>query len=236
MAVTRRLQQLKAVFHVLSRDRLRPITGYDIVLTIGGDGTFLDTAHYLKAGLMLGINSMPKQSVGFFCRATTETFSEKIDDFLSGRYRVRILHRLSVEVDGRLTAPLSLNDVLFANINPAGTTRYALEVGRISEEHKSSGLWIAPAPGSTAAIRSAGGRVLPLGSKKIQYVVREPYTPPGRAYRLTRGVLNDPATIRITPLMDDAALFMDGPHAVYRVRRSSRIAIRNAHRPIRAVW
>src|SRR3989338_2197196 len=78
MDVTRRLQQLKAVFHVLSRDRLRPITGYDIVLTIGGDGTFLDTAHYLKAGLMLGINSMPKQSVGFFCRATTETFSEKI--------------------------------------------------------------------------------------------------------------------------------------------------------------
>jgi NAD+ kinase len=234
--IKRHLRNLRIRHDVCLRTQLKPIHGYDLVLTIGGDGTFLETSHFLKAGVLLGINSVPKESVGHYCKATAETFLDKLYEFIHGRCRLQTLHRLRVAVDGKVFWPLALNDVLFANTNPAGTTRYVLKVGARQEEQKSSGLWISPAPGSTAATKSAGGRALPLSSTDIQYVVREPYAPRGKRYALLKGVLGKSGTVEILSMMDEAALFIDGPHIVYLLRRASRIAIRNAMEPIRAIW
>lgn len=234
--VKNKLKQLKISYDVTLRYHLRPIRRYDLVLTIGGDGTFLETSHYLQEGLLFGINSVPDESVGFFCRATAEDFLEKLYQYLRGTGRVQTLHRLEMRIDGKKKWPLALNDILFANKNPAGTTRYVLKVRGKKEEQKSSGLWISPAPGSTAATKSAGGKKLPLSSKQIQYVVREPYAPPGKSYRHLRGILNPRESVEILCMMDDAALYIDGPHLVYPVKRGSRIAVRNAHRPIRVIW
>ncbi len=213
-----------------------PITGYDLVLTIGGDGTFLETAHFIEKGTLMGINSVPEESVGFFCRSNADNFLQKIYQYLHGTCRLQTLHRALVSIDGRPLGPLALNDVLFANTNPAGTTRYVLKTGRLQEEQKSSGLWISPAPGSTAATRSAGGRKLPLGSSRIQYVVREPYAPPRKTYRMLKGVLPASAKVEIASVMDEAALFIDGPHITYPVRRGARIVITGANKPIQAIW
>jgi NAD+ kinase len=231
-----RLTNLRIPYDLCLRTQLKPIRSHDLILTIGGDGTFLETSHYVQKGLMLGVNSVPRESVGYYCKATAETFLDKLYEYLHGRCRLQTLHRLAIAVDGRASWPLALNDVLFANTNPAGTTRYVLKVGKKEEEQKSSGLWISPAPGSTAATKSAGGRALPLDSKEIQYVVREPYAPPGKRYRLLKGVLKPPSRIEIFSMMDDAALFVDGPHIVIKLRRASRIAIRNAMKPIQAIW
>lgn len=230
------LRNLRIKYDVCLRTQLKTIRGYDLVLTIGGDGTFLETSHFLKEGLMLGINSVPKESVGYYCKSTSETFLDKLYEFIHGMCRVQTLHRLCLTVDGKPFWPLAMNDVLFANTNPAGTTRYVLKVGTKQEEQKSSGLWISPAPGSTAATKSAGGRALPIGSTDIQYVVREPYAPPGKHYRLLKGVLDKKKCVEILSMMDEAALFVDGPHIVYLLRRASKIVIKNAMEPIQAIW
>ena len=104
------------------------------------------------------------------------------------------------------------------------------------EEQKSSGLWVSPAAGSSAATKSAGGKKLPLGSKKFQFVVREPYAPPGQTYRLIQSILNPRDRVEILSMMDDAAVFIDGPHLSYPINRGSRIVIGNAERPVRAIW
>jgi NAD+ kinase len=236
--VKKRLAALRISYDVRLRTKLKPIRGYDLVLTIGGDGTFLETSHYLKDGVLLGINSVPEESIGYYCKSTADTFLEKIYGYLQGSCRIQTLHRLTIAVDGKPVWPLALNDVLFANTNPAGTTRYVLKVRsrHYEEEQKSSGLWVSPAPGSTAATRSAGGRALPLSSSKIQYVVREPYAPPGRHYRLLKGVLTAREGVEIQSMMDDAALFVDGPHITQVIRRGARVVIRNAMEPIRAIW
>lgn len=231
------LRDLKIPFHVRLRYALEHTDGYDLVVTIGGDGTFLDTSHYLHAkSVILGINSVPKESVGYYCRATADTFLEKMYDFARGKAKIRNLYRLRVIIDGKKQEPLALNDILFANQNPAGTTRYVLKVRNFSEEQKSSGLWISPAPGSTAATKSAGGRVLPISSKKFQYVVREPYAPPSRRYRLLKGVLKPHEKLEILSVMDEASLYLDGPHCHLPVQRGSSIIIKNADDPIRAIW
>ncbi len=235
-AVTAMLKQLKIPFDLRLRTKLRPIQGYDLILTIGGDGTFLETSHYVKRGLMLGINSVPDESVGFFCQATARTFQEKIERYLAGRAELRTLHRLALSIDRKRLWALSLNDVLFANSNPAGTTRYLLKIGGVQEEQKSSGIWISPAPGSTAATKSAGGRILPLESDRVQYVVREPYTPPGGRYHLLRGILGPRDRIDVTSMMDDALVFIDGPHLVFHIRRGSLLSAWNSGCPIQAIW
>lgn len=223
-------------FEVRLRYHLKPIRKYDLVITIGGDGTFLETSHYLDAGLMMGVNSVPEESVGFFCRTTSENFLEKIYRAIEGTCPIQTLQRLALWVDKKQLGPTCLNDVLFTNRNPAGTTRYLLKVRGLREEQKSSGLWVSPAPGSTAATRSAGGQSLPLGSQKIQYVIREPYEPSGKRYRLTHGILGPREQVQLLSMMDEASLFVDGPHLMFPVRRGSTVVIRNANRPIRAIW
>ena len=234
--VKNQLKALKVPYDIGMRYKLSPLRGYDLVLTIGGDGTFLETTHYLEEGVLLGINSVPKDSVGYFCKSTATNFLDKIYAYLNGTGRLQILHRLKVTIDGKFVYPFALNDVLFANENPAGTTRYILKVGDQEEIQKSSGVWISPAAGSTAATKSAGGRVLPIGSSQFQYVIREPYEPRGQKSHMKKGVLNASERIEIYSMMDEAVIFVDGPHRGRKIRRGARVVIENANQPIRTIW
>lgn len=230
------LRELGIPFDVRLRYHLRSIRGYDLVVTIGGDGTFLETSHFLNEGVLMGINSAPSESVGFYCRANRWNFRYKLVSLLRGRQRLQKLSRLRVDLPHGKSIPLVLNDILFANRNPAGTTRYLLSVGQKREEQKSSGIWIAPAPGSTAAVHSAGGKILPLSSEQFQYVVREPYQPYGKRYRYLKGVLGGGQRIKILSMMDEAVLYVDGPHRCYPIQRGTTLTIRQSDRPINAVW
>ncbi len=235
-SVKKELQQLGISFEVILRYHLKPIRNYDLAITIGGDGTFLETSHLLENGLLMGVNSVPDESVGYYCRTHAKNFHRKFTALMEGSALIQPLHRLQVTVDEDTVLPLVLNDMLLSNINPAGTTRYVLKVGDVTEEQKSSGLWISPAPGSTAATHSAGGKVLHIGSKKFQYVVREPYQPPGKCYQLLGEVLKEKDKIEILSMMDDASLYIDGPHFTHPIRRGSLVQVKNARKPIMAVW
>jgi len=162
--------------------------GFDLVVTIGGDGTLLWVSHFVSRTPMLCVNSAPRDSVGFFAGATARNVEERLAVALAGRLRATVLQRMAVAIDGRVVEKRVLNDVLLSHENPAGMSRYTVQHGRRSEDQKSSGMWIGPAAGSTAAQRSAGGRVLPARSRKIQYVVREPYDPVHRC-KLVRGLV-----------------------------------------------
>ena len=46
------------------------LSAFDLVITVGGDGTFLEASHHIKANTpILGVNSDPQRSVGFFVPA-----------------------------------------------------------------------------------------------------------------------------------------------------------------------
>ena len=53
------------------------IDAADLVISVGGDGTFLEASHYISDNTpILGVNSDPLRSVGFFCSCTKENFEE----------------------------------------------------------------------------------------------------------------------------------------------------------------
>ncbi len=187
----------------------------DLVITIGGDGTALGASHYVRSGVMLGVNSAPGDSVGHFCSVNRKNFAERLDAILAGKWKPKELARLQVTLDEKPLAELALNDVLIAHECPASTTRYLLKVGRREEEHRSSGIWISTAAGSTAGIGSAGGRKMPLGSKRIQYLVRELYREPKRSYSLIRGFIESDEEIIVASKMAAGEMYIDGAKTRY---------------------
>jgi len=203
-----------------------------LVIAVGGDGTLLAASHSVARTPVLGVNSSPEHSVGFFCSAQRRSFASMLERALEGRLPSAELTRMSVLVNGRLRHRHVLNEALYCHSSPAATSRYILAHGAAREEQRSSGLWIGPAAGSTAAQRSAGGRVLPLGSRLLQLVVREPYTPSGRPYKLGKLLIADGDSIEVESKMDDAALFFDGPYRHVPVRLGDHVAFRASDEPL----
>jgi len=120
-----------------------------------------------------------------------------------------------------------------AHDHPAATSRYRLTVGERDEEHRSSGLWIATAAGSTAGIRSSGGRPMPLRSPRLQNRVRELYREPGREYTLEAGFLGRAESLTVDSKMEEGHVFIDGARTAYRFRFGVRLVVRTAKHPLR---
>jgi NAD+ kinase len=215
------------VFRGGPRDRLPPRT--DLVVTVGGDGTLLAASHMIGRGCpLLGINSAPGNSVGFFCGGAKGRAAEALERALAGTMPSTELSRMRVDLNGKLLHGRVLNEALFCHVSPAATSRYILTLPRGTEDQRSSGLWIGPAAGSTAAQKSAGGKVLPLASKNIQYVVREPYTQAGSRYLFSRGLLKPGETLVLHSKMRQARVFLDGDRLVHAVTLGDVLTMRRS--------
>ncbi|MFO0671444.1 MAG: NAD(+)/NADH kinase [Polyangiaceae bacterium] len=216
--------------------------GHALVVTVGGDGTLLVASHQVGPDTpIVGINSAPASSIGFFCAGQRGNVERTLGAALSGELPRVHLARMQVELNGAILHRRVLNDALFCHASPAATSRYILTLrepppgGRSKKkapkpvviEQRSSGLWIGPAAGSTAAQRSAGGRVLPLGSKAIQVVVREGYVKNGKR-GFQRGVVADGGELEIRSKMMDARLFLDGVHTMHEIALGDVITMRRS--------
>ena len=222
----------KADFYAGSRARIPG--SYDLVVTVGGDGTVLGASHQLgPKSPLLGVNSAPESSVGFFCAAQKGNVRATLAAAMAGELRGVTLSRMRVEINGKLLHNRVLNEALFCHTSPAATSRYILRMvrrrGTREEEQKSSGLWIGPAAGSTAAQRSAGGKVLPLKATKLQFVVREPYHGAGDGTcKLVHGLVGEDDRLELWSKMRTAKLFLDGHHDEHDVHIGDRLTMRRS--------
>lgn len=187
----------------------------DLLITVGGDGTFLDASHLLRHVPILGVNSAPGTSFGHFAIANRANFASIFQAILAGELGPERLMRLELFLNGKALPELVLNEVLVAHSNPAGTSRYIVKIDGKEEEQRSSGIWIGPPPGSTGAIKSSGGEVLNITDQRYQYVVREAWTKPGQQFQFNKGKLSRLQEMLIISQMRTGALFIDGQHIEY---------------------
>ncbi len=207
---------------------------YDLVVTLGGDGTLLWASHSVGKDIpMVAINTAPDDSVGYFCAGTRSNLEHVLGRALAGRLRATSLTRMQVELEGKVLSERVLNDTLFSHECPAATTRYLIRHGDLEEEHKSSGVWVGPAAGSTAAQRSAGGKVLPLKSERLQFVVRELYEPHGEhQLRLLKGLVEPGESLELRCKVPSGRLFLDGPHRMHDVSLGAVVRFRRSSEPL----
>jgi len=206
--------------------------GFNLVVTVGGDGTLLHASHSLATTPVLAINSSPTYSVGFFCGARQGEVAKALRGALRGTLKSAHLNRMQVTVNDEVASSRVLNDALFCHSSPAATSRYIVEYLSATEEQKSSGLWIGPAAGSTAAQRSAGGKVLPLGSRSLQMVVREPYTPDGKPYRLNHVITKQGQVIALRSKSRQMRLYLDGHDRIVKVGLGDVVCFSESPQPL----
>ncbi|HLF17800.1 MAG TPA: NAD(+)/NADH kinase [Candidatus Omnitrophota bacterium] len=233
--VTRALQENAVRFTALSRGQKINYGRYDLIITVGGDGTFLEAAHNSDKQVLLGVNSAPGYSTGTFCIATANNFRKVLNKILKKRYTIVPLHRLRMEFNNSSKALDALNDVLICHENPAMVSRYILKVNGHQEDQRSSGLWVSTAAGSSGAIHSAGGKILQKTKKAIQYKPRELYPRSFKKYRLNGGILSTGRSIKVISLMRKGVVYADGAHIRFPFEYGVTAHIRVSPSPVKTV-
>lgn len=208
---------------------------YDLIITVGGDGTFLEAARNSKNQVILGINSAPGYSVGNFCIANKNNFEKALAKVINDDYKIGLLQRLKISLGNSKEEIHALNDVLICHANPAYLCRYYLRIGQKKEEQRSSGVWISTPSGSTGAIYSAGGKKLNLFDTKFQYKPRELYKSGSKIYNLCGAILGKNQKIDVTSLMRKGMIYVDGAHQQFHFEYGTEATVSLSAHPIKTI-
>ena len=125
----------------------------DVVIVLGGDGTFLRAVHEFPDAPLLGFNL---GGLGYLANIGERDFTFAHMKLATGRYRIS--ERRMIEVDGKFAA---LNDIVITREMSGHSTRLDLAAdGRRVTSYMADGLIFATPTGSTAYSLAAGGPVL----------------------------------------------------------------------------
>lgn len=220
------LRNLSIDYKTIDRKELSTNYDCDLIIALGGDGTVLAAAHAAGNVPILGVNSMPGHSVGFFCAATATGFPAIMNKIAQDKIISSKLPLLEAHIGNKFIPVNALNEVLFTGTSPAEMLRYRITIKGQHEEQRSSGVWIAAGPGSTAAILAAGGRRMPITSSRLQYLVREPHKVTSHRYRFTKGILPNGSKISLIPHPGEATVYIDGASNSFHVPANTNLTVK----------
>jgi NAD+ kinase len=166
-----------------------------LLLTIGGDGTFLHAADYaLKHSLpLLGINT---GSLGFLTRASDKDFRDRIRRVVEGDFQLdrRSLVRIECpDSNGSRHVEDALNDITISRHNTSRIiTLEAFVDGQSICKYHADGLIISTSTGSTAYSLAAGGALV---SPRLDALILTPICP--HSLDLRSLVLNSDARVSV---------------------------------------
>lgn len=211
--------------------------GTELVLVLGGDGTFLRAADLAHAEdvPVLGINL---GHVGFLAEWEADSLEEAIRRVIDREYRVE--ERLTIDVtvtDGEdgtevMSRGWALNEVSVENVDRRGVLDATLEIdGRPVSSFGCDGVLLSTPTGSTAYAFSAGGPVLWPELDAILVV-------PNNAHALfARPLVVSPQSVVVVESnsqASSASAIMDGFRKL-EVPPGARVEVRRGERPVRWV-
>ncbi len=235
--VKRELNRHKVKFTSIDRKNLskRLLRNRDLVIVVGGDGTFLRTTHMIDTLPVLLVSSDVTHNEGFFARADREDFHKKLVMLLKGKHKVTKLPRLQGIINGKTKTVPTVNELYIGSKNPYYTSRYTLNLGKKSEYHKSSGVLISTGAGSQGWHKSAGGKPLPLATKKISYLVREPYKGRLSSTKITKGTVSEKIKIKIASDMYIGIVAVDSSSKDYKFNKGDVVEIKRYKYPLKFI-
>ena len=92
--VKRVLNKASVRYTLLERPLLNPnaFKGKNLIIAIGGDGTFLRASHFIKDNTpLLGVNSDTKSKEGFYMACNRFDFEKKFNEIRKGKFKIRKL-------------------------------------------------------------------------------------------------------------------------------------------------
>ena len=201
-----RLEKSVAVrIHLIDRDEDARVSRDALVVSLGGDGTFLRAArlaHEADAevlGVHLG-------RVGFLLSVRPESLFEEVDSALAGELATETRVALRVSSSDQPINEFCLNEVVVERNQIGHMVRVRSFIGEDEFlTYSADGVMVATATGSTGYNFSAGGPVL---SPELEVLVLTPIAP---HFTIDRSiVVGSHQAIRLQTLDRDAAIVADG--------------------------
>ena len=132
----------------------------DLVIAVGGDGTFLAGAR-LAARYGLPVLGVMVGRLGFLCTVSLADLVESLEQIVEGRMLIEersLLRGRIIGTDGDKFSETAINDVVVHRLETENlrdfTARYG---GELIAHYRADGIILASATGSTAYTLSAGG-------------------------------------------------------------------------------
>lgn len=150
----------------------------DMVISLGGDGTFLKTASLVgRKGIpILGINT---GRLGFLADISPEEMEDTFDEIYAHHYRIEEHSVLQLKCDNErlMQAPYALNEIAVLKRDSSSMISIRATVnGSLLTTYQADGLIVATPTGSTAYSLSVGGPIIAPDSKAIALTPVAPHS------------------------------------------------------------
>jgi len=200
-------------------------------ITLGGDGTLLNTAREIaSAGIPLcGINM---GQLGFLTEVELPDISIALDKLINGEYVIEerlMLDAMIVRQGTNIHISSALNDVVISKSGVSRMIKLKLYIDdELTANYAADGLIIATSTGSTGYSLSAGG---PIINPKLKVMVLTPICP--HTLHAKSLVVAEQEEIKVSMVLnqDDAVLTIDG-QTVYNLLPDDVVLVKRA--PFRA--
>lgn len=203
----------------------------DMVVSIGGDGTMLNTAYEVRESgtPMVGVNF---GKLGFLAEFDLESFAEFLNDIKANDYSIEERMALSASCNGGEKNLYAINDLVIDK----GPWPKMIELTiKVDDDYVSTfsadGIIIATPTGSTGYSLSTGG---PIVNPKANVITLSPIAPHTLTMRPLVVSSNQKISIMVNSPSDKIQISCDGQR-VYFYDPPSTIAIEKCIRPVKLV-
>ena len=206
---------------------------FDLVVTLGGDGTVLRAGH-LCAPKNIPILPVNLGSLGFLIELSPEDWSKAVQRLLAGDFWVenRMMLRARIWREEQCLDEFDvLNDVVVARgmyLRPVHL-RVSLD-GQAVTTYVADALVVSTPTGSTAYALAAGGPILPPELRNILIVPVAPHLSIDRGIVLAEG-----ATVSITVLSDHGSVVSGDGQEPIELQQGDRVEVRASENVTRLV-
>ncbi len=212
-----------------------PYKDCDLMICLGGDGTFLAAAHHdssrdlPKTGINLG-------SVGFLLEINPDRMDQALERLIKGDFEVEdrsLLESSYYDTGGHEGyTDQALNDVVIARGSRAKSIIVGLEVDGVQVQNiPGDGVIVSTPTGSTAYSLSAGGPIVHPASDVILVTPICPHTMQNRTYVIQAG---SRISLRLLSNREGAYLTVDGRGGL-EMLTGSRVTVKSAERKVKYI-
>lgn len=220
-------------------DKIDPGTK-DLVLTCGGDGTFLSCAQKYQNSVLLGMNSdyKPKAGTGSHGALTSTNrtnLEEHLDCLFTKDYFIDRWKRLQAKVNGEIIERYAVNDIYFGQELAYKTCDVVIQHDSVEEDFNCSGILCCTGMGSHAWHYNTGGS--PFSNELDAFGFRVLFPNLKHQMKFSSGIVSSRHELVIFPERDNYILSFDSKVDVIKTKLGDevRISLAPTQKDIRVV-
>ena len=199
-----------------------------LILSCGGDGTFLSCAQSFPHSVLLGLNSdfslQPEYqgSVGALTSVTILDLSHKLKLLAENKGSLEQWSRLGAKINDQSLPRLAVNEIFLGNPVSFLTSNITVETEQSEEDFNCNGLLVCTGMGSNAWFSAAGGSTFNNDLQAFGYLILLPshkWKP-----KFSSGICSYKNRLIVRPHRDDYVLAFDSKPETYALKAGDSVS------------